>query len=66
MFDDGVDFEGSCAGIKHPARVLNFVHQGTLAPLAVGPMPAEGAPDDPVTWLTEAAQDFLGFGPEGA
>ncbi|MCH7936344.1 MAG: alginate lyase family protein [Proteobacteria bacterium] len=42
-------------GIKHPARVLNFVHQGALAPLAVALMPAEGVPDDPVNWLREAA-----------
>lgn len=49
-------------GIKHPARVLNFVHQGALAPLAVAFMPADGAPEDPVTWLREAAVGLAGPG----
>ena len=53
-------------GIKHPAQVLNFVHQGPLTPLAVALMPADGAPEDPVKWLTETAADVSLNGPEDA
>ena len=49
-------------GIQHPARVLNFVHQGELAPFTVALMPADGAPEDPVTWLREAAVGLAGPG----
>ena len=42
-------------GIKHPAQVWNFIHQGALAPLAVAVMPADGAPDDPLEWLKDKA-----------
>ena len=44
-------------GVKHPAQVLNFIHQGALAPLAVALMPADGAPDDPLQWLRTLAAD---------
>ena len=45
-------------GVKVKAPVLNFIHQGPLRPLMVAIMPAEGAPDDPVQWLADAAGDF--------
>ena len=38
-------------GVKHPAKVLNFIRRGPLAPLAVGLMPADNAPDDPLEWV---------------
>jgi hypothetical protein len=44
-------------GVKHPAKVLNFIHQGALAPLAVAVMPADTAPENPLQWLKgEAAR----------
>ena len=54
-------------GVKHPAQVLNFIHQGTLVPLSVALMPALGAPENPVKWLSEtaAALNGPGDGPEG-
>ncbi|MDA1090700.1 MAG: alginate lyase family protein [Proteobacteria bacterium] len=49
-------------GIKHPARVLNFIRHGPLAPLAVGFLPADDAPDDPLQWLADAVAGFKGAG----
>ncbi len=45
-------------GVKHPAKVLNFIHQGALAPLAVAVMPADAAPDDPQVWLADILEGF--------
>jgi hypothetical protein len=46
-------------GVKHPAKVLNFIRRGPMLPLAVAIMPAGmdagGAPDDPLQWLRDAA-----------
>ena len=47
-------------GVKTKAPVLNFINQGPLRPLMVAIMPAEGAPDDPVAWLAEAAAGMAG------
>jgi len=44
-------------GVKHPAQVLNFIHQGALAPLAVALTPADGAPENPLEWLRNLAAD---------
>ena len=41
-------------GVKHPARVLNFMLDGPPRPLAVALMPADGAPDDPLAWIKDA------------
>ena len=64
--DDGDDWAPSLGdgwvspsyGIKHPAKVLNFIRRGPLAPLAVGFMAADAAPDDPLQWLWDAVQGF--------
>ena len=42
-------------GVKVPAKVVNFIRDGALKPLAVALLPAAGAPDDPRRWLAGEA-----------
>jgi uncharacterized heparinase superfamily protein len=46
-------------GVKHPARVLEFVREGALAALAVAVLPASRAPDNAAAWLGDQVAQLL-------